>query len=58
MCCDTCKHCLYICEGDYVCEAEMEQRSSKPKPVLKPIKEDHVPTDHYFWCGGKHWRKN
>ena len=52
-CCDNCKYCLYICEGDYVCEAEVDQGIT----TLNPIKEDHAPADHYFWCGGKHWRK-
>ena len=52
-CCDTCANCLYICEGDYVCEVEMEQDTT----TLEPIKEEHTPTEHYFWCGGKHWLK-
>ena len=55
ICCDTCEHCLYVCKGDYVCTEEFEKKDGRT--VLEPIKEEHIPTDHYFWCGGKHWRK-
>jgi len=51
-CCDTCKRCLYIGEGDFVCDEELVEGG---KPKL--IKEDHAPTDHYFWCGGEFWQK-
>ena len=51
-CCDNCENYLYICEGDYICELEMSKGAS-----ILPIKEEHTPTDHYFWCGGKRWRK-
>ena len=44
--CDTCEHCVYICEGDYACMVEMP-----PKLVV----DDWVQSDDYMWCGGKKW---
>jgi len=52
-CCDTCEYCMYICEGDYICDVEVDEGAT-----VQLIKEDHTPTDHYFWCGGEYWRKN
>jgi hypothetical protein len=43
---------MYVLEGDYICEVEIEEGAQ-----LQPIKEDHSPTDHYFRCGGEHWQK-
>lgn len=39
---DVCDHCIYIGEGDSICDIE------DPKIVL----DDWEPTDDYFWCGG------
>lgn len=46
--CDNCSECIYIGEGDSVCLAEQE-----PKLVM----EDHLPSDNYYWCCGKEWKR-
>ena len=52
-CCDNCENCMYVGEGDSICEVEIADGAT-----VQPIKEEHTPTDHYFWCGGQHWIKN
>lgn len=39
-CCDTCDCCVYIGEGDYICD--------KGTPFI--VKEDHCPSDYYCAC--------
>lgn len=51
--CYNCLHCMYILEGDYICELEMDNQTD-----LQPVMEQHSPTGHYFWCSGKHWKEN
>lgn len=46
--CQDCNHCVYICEGDYICDFD--------EPVL--ILEDFTPTDDYMYCGGKDWESD
>lgn len=46
-CCDTCAFCLYIGEGDYLCD-ELECI----------VKEDFSPNDNYFCCGGEAYIRN
>lgn len=41
-CCMNCEHCVYIGEGDSICDAD--------EPFL--ILDDWDPTDEYFACGG------
>lgn len=44
--CDTCANAIYICEGDTLCDQLHEL-----------VKEDHVPSDHWYACGGKYYEK-
>lgn len=50
--CNECENCLYIGEGDSICELNNEI-----------VLEDWTPTDKFMWCqfkkgkGGKHGRK-
>ena len=46
MCCLTCENCIYIGEGDHMCDAMDE-------PVI--VMEDHTPNDNYFICGGSEY---
>ena len=39
-CCDTCDCCVYIGEGDYICD--------KGTPFI--VKEDHCPSEYYCAC--------
>lgn len=39
--CEICDECLYICEGDYICD-------KFGMPVL--VKEDWTPTEYYSNC--------
>lgn len=41
--CIDCDHCVYMCEGDFICDAN--------EPVL--IQEDFCPNENYFYCGGE-----
>ena len=36
-----CDHCLYICEGDFLCEKHQEI-----------VVSDWEPTENYLMCGG------
>ena len=40
--CQDCEHCMYICEGDFICDMD--------EPVL--VMEDFEPTEDYMYCGG------
>lgn len=44
--CNDCEHCMYICEGDSICDINN-----------KIILDDWTPTDEYFWCNGKKYKK-
>ena len=44
--CITCDHCIYIGEGDYICD-------SGDIPVI--IMEEHLPNDNYWCCAGTDW---
>lgn len=43
-CCDTCDNCIYIGEGDYICDVNY---------VL--VKEDHIPNEDYNYCNETDW---
>ena len=46
--CVSCSHCIYIGEGDYICDAEAT-------PVL--VMEEHCPNDNYWWCYESEWEE-
>lgn len=37
----VCDHCMYICEGDFICNEQVE-------PVM--VIADWTPTEDYLWC--------
>lgn len=41
--CNFCDHCIYIGEGDYICDVDSP-------PVL--VMEDHTPNDNFWYCAG------
>lgn len=43
--CANCEHCVYIGEGDYICDVD--------EPII--VMEEHIPNDNYFICGGADW---
>ena len=40
--CLTCSHCIYIGEGDYICDVD--------EPII--IMEEYIPNDNYWYCAG------
>lgn len=44
--CFECANCMYVCEGDHVCDVNMEL-----------ITEDWNPTRMFYHCGGKEFIK-
>lgn len=48
--CTNCDHCLYVGEGDHVCDLEIYAGA-----VVEPLTDDFQMTDHYFYCGGSKW---
>lgn len=42
--CNTCDNCVYICEGDFICDEHQ---------VL--VMEDFTPTDEFCCCNGCDW---
>ena len=40
--CINCDHCVYIGEGDYICNVD--------EPIL--VMEEFCPNDDYWCCGG------
>lgn len=46
--CETCAHCTYECEGDFLC-------SEGDMPVF--VISDFMPTQDYFQCEGRNWQK-
>ena len=45
--CSTCCHCVYIGEGDYICDLS--------EPVL--VMEDFCPNDNHIYCGLADWEE-
>jgi hypothetical protein len=43
---ETCENCIYIGEGDFMCDAD-----DTPRIVLA----DFEPTEDFFWCNGSEW---
>lgn len=46
-CCHNCTHCLYVGEGDSVCDENYTL-----------VLDDWEPTDDYYNCGGKNFEQN
>ncbi len=46
--CINCDHCIYVGEGDYICDADS-------KPIL--VMEEHCPNDNYWYCAGSEWEE-
>ena len=46
-CCHNCTHCLYVGEGDSVCDEDYTL-----------VLDDWEPTDDYYNCGGKNFEQN
>lgn len=44
--CLNCGHCIYIGDGDYMCDADKE-------PII--VMEEHCPNDNYWWCAESEW---
>ena len=49
MLCENCGNCTYLGEGDFACMAD------ESDAVM--VKEEWVPTESYFHCGGKKWEE-
>lgn len=47
--CHNCDHCIYIGEGDSICDADEE-----PRIVLG----DWEPTDDFWWCAGSEFEND
>lgn len=45
--CSTCANCIYIGEGDYICNVD--------EPVL--VMEDHCPNENHIHCGLADWEE-
>ena len=43
--CSTCGNCIYIGEGDFICNVE--------EPIL--VMEDFTPNDNYDYCNECDW---
>ena len=43
MTCFDCENCNYICEGDFICDAD----------PTRMVLSEWGPTEDFFWCGGK-----
>lgn len=46
--CLTCANCIYIGEGDYICDAQEE-------PTF--VMEEHMPNDNYCCCNELDWEE-
>lgn len=44
--CTNCGHCVYICEGDFICD--------KDEPIL--VMSDFTPTNDFYYCNGTNWK--
>lgn len=47
--CHSCEHCIYIGEGDSICDADVEPRF---------ILDDWEPTDDFWWCAGSEYEND
>lgn len=47
--CITCDHCIYIGEGDYICDAD-------DNPII--VMEEFSPNDNYWHCAGSEWESD
>ena len=45
--CNTCANCIYIGEGDYICNVD--------EPIL--VMEDHMPNENFIYCGLADWEE-
>ena len=45
--CCNCAHCVYIGEGDYICDVD--------EPIL--VMEDHVPNENFCACNDCDWEE-
>lgn len=45
--CLNCCHCIYIGEGDYICDVD--------EPII--VMEEHCPNDNYWYCAGCDWEE-
>ena len=45
--CVTCAHCVYIGEGDYICDVD--------EPII--VMEEHCPNENFCYCGGADWEE-
>lgn len=45
--CNTCANCVYIGEGDYICDVD--------EPIL--VMEDHIPNENFICCGLADWEE-
>ena len=43
--CSTCANCIYIGEGDYICDVD--------EPIL--VMEDHMPNENFCACNECDW---
>lgn len=43
--CFNCDHCLYICEGDYICDLDNSL-------IIEDFSD---PTEDFFFCDGEGW---
>lgn len=50
--CFNCEHFLYCGEGDHVCDLETSAGA-----IVQPLIDEWEPTEHFFYCGGKKWRR-
>ena len=46
--CESCSHCIYICEGDYYCDEE----------GCIVLTDHATPTDEYLQCDGEKFEEN
>ena len=45
--CSTCANCVYIGEGDYICDVD--------EPII--VMEDHMPNENYCACNECDWEE-
>lgn len=44
---ETCDHCMYIGEGDFICDKDGDDEASIEGVI---VMEDWEPTDMYLYC--------
>lgn len=52
--CINCDNCIYIGDGDYICDSMYD--TEKNTPIL--IMEEHTPNDNYWCCNGTEWESD